>query len=129
MILSVWLMWERGLPQHSSTWRPYVDSLPDYTFSSPFWPRDVLASMTGSPVVTNSELRVKTMGQEYETIKAAVFDRYPSIFTDSFSMHEYMKAYSVVAARFWQPQELGGQVTLVPLGDMVNHNAKSETYM
>jgi len=115
--LMLWLLAERNNAE--SFWKPYIRILPtDFTFHPFFWTDEQLALTIGTGLPDSIVERRQLLPQTFKLLA----DNWvlKNNLLSSFTYDDYLWAFMIVQTRAWS---LDGKLTLVPLADMLNHEA------
>lgn len=118
--VALFLMREKMLGDDSS-WKPYIDILPEFTNSTIFWSEEELSELQGSQLM-NTTLGVKELVvNEFAKLEEEVILRDKKLFPFSITIDDFVWAFGMLRSRAFTRLQ-GQSLVLIPLADLINHN-------
>ncbi|KAG5240157.1 hypothetical protein OIU76_013536 [Salix suchowensis] len=119
--VSVALFLIREKFKEDSTWRPYLDVLPESTNSTIFWSEEELAELQGTQLLSTT-LGVKSyLQREFLKVEEEILVPHKQLFTSPVTLDDFSWAFGILRSRSFS--RLRGQnLVLIPLADLVNHS-------
>ncbi|XP_073267086.1 fructose-bisphosphate aldolase-lysine N-methyltransferase, chloroplastic isoform X2 [Populus alba] len=119
--VSVALFLIREKLKEDSTWRPYLDVLPESTNSTIFWSEEELAELQGTQLLSTT-LGVKSyLQREFLKVEEEILIPHKQLFPSPVTLDDFSWAFGILRSRSFS--RLRGQnLVLIPLADLVNHS-------
>uniref|UniRef100_A0A6M2EJN5 [fructose-bisphosphate aldolase]-lysine N-methyltransferase n=1 Tax=Populus davidiana TaxID=266767 RepID=A0A6M2EJN5_9ROSI len=119
--VSVALFLIREKLKEDSTWRPYLDVLPESTNSTIFWSEEELAELQGTQLLSTT-LGVKSyLQREFLKVEEEILVPHKQLFPSPVTLDDFSWAFGILRSRSFS--RLRGQnLVLIPLADLVNHS-------
>jgi len=110
----------------TSEWKPYIDILPELSsFSSHIlmWSEKDFEFATQTALLDHRVRSENALKKSYKRLQETLLTEQPELFPEGyFTWEKYLWSYLVVTTRAWSINERNGDLALVPLADMLNHN-------
>ncbi|KAL2904022.1 [Fructose-bisphosphate aldolase]-lysine N-methyltransferase chloroplastic [Bienertia sinuspersici] len=118
--VALFLMREKMLGDASS-WKPYIDILPDCTNSTIYWSEEELSELQGSQLL-NTTLGVKDLvANEFAKLEEEVIVPNRGLFPFDMTLNDFVWAFGILRSRAFTRLE-GQSLVLIPLADLINHS-------
>lgn len=118
--VALFLMREKKLGDASS-WKPYIDILPDSTNSTIYWSEEELSELQGSQLL-NTTLGVKDLvANEFAKLEEEVIVPHKRLFPFDITLEDFFWAFGILRSRAFTRLE-GQSLVLIPLADLINHS-------
>lgn len=117
--VALFLMREKKLGDDSS-WKPYIDILPECTNSTIYWSEEELSELQGSQLL-NTTLGVKDLVANEFTKLEEVILRHKKLFPSPITIDDFFWAFGMLRSRAFTRLE-GQSLVLIPLADLINHS-------
>lgn len=118
--VALFLIREKKLGDNSS-WKPYIDILPEFTNSTIFWSEEELSQLQGSQLL-NTTLGVKELvANEFAKLEEEVILRHKKLFPFPITIDDFFWAFGMLRSRAFTHLE-GQSLVLIPLADLINHS-------
>ncbi|XP_074274600.1 ribulose-1,5 bisphosphate carboxylase/oxygenase large subunit N-methyltransferase, chloroplastic [Silene latifolia] len=118
--VAVFLIREKKLGDASS-WKAYIDILPDYTNSTIYWSEEELSELQGSQLL-NTTLGVKELVlNEFEKLQEEVILPNKRLFPFDITIDDFFWAFGMLRSRAFTRLQ-GQSLVLIPLADLINHS-------
>ncbi|KNA14771.1 hypothetical protein SOVF_104060 [Spinacia oleracea] len=118
--VALFLMREKKLG-NSSSWKPYIDILPDSTNSTIYWSEEELSELQGSQLL-NTTLGVKELvANEFAKLEEEVLVPHKQLFPFDVTQDDFFWAFGMLRSRAFTRLE-GQSLVLIPLADLANHS-------
>ncbi|KAM3706788.1 hypothetical protein ACJW30_03G179500 [Castanea mollissima] len=110
----------------TSSWRYYLDVLPEYTNSTIFWSEEELAELQGTQLLSTT-LSVKDYVQnEFLKVEEEIIAPNKQLFPSPITLDDFFWAFGILRSRAFS--RLRGQnLVLIPLVDLINHSSSITT--
>ncbi|KAF3966066.1 hypothetical protein CMV_009800 [Castanea mollissima] len=110
----------------TSSWRYYLDVLPEYTNSTIFWSEEELAEIQGTQLLSTT-LSVKDYVQnEFLKVEEEIIAPNKQLFPSPITLDDFFWAFGILRSRAFS--RLRGQnLVLIPLADLMNHSSSITT--
>uniref|UniRef100_A0A1J3GBN1 [fructose-bisphosphate aldolase]-lysine N-methyltransferase n=1 Tax=Noccaea caerulescens TaxID=107243 RepID=A0A1J3GBN1_NOCCA len=107
--------------EEDSSWRVYLDILPESTDSTIFWSEEELAELKGTQLLSNT-LGVKVyVENEFSKLEQEILLPNKDLFSSRITVDDFIWAFGILKSRAFS--RLRGQnLVLIPLADLINHN-------
>ncbi|CAO2829550.1 unnamed protein product [Amaranthus hypochondriacus] len=118
--VALFLIREKKLGDASS-WKPYIDILPDFTNSTVFWSEEELSELQGSQLL-NTTLGVKELvANEFANLEEDIIVPHKRLFPFDVTLNDFFWAFGILRSRAFTRLE-GQSLVLIPLADLINHS-------
>ncbi|OAY59454.1 ribulose-1,5 bisphosphate carboxylase/oxygenase large subunit N-methyltransferase, chloroplastic isoform X1 [Manihot esculenta] len=119
--VSVALFLIREKLKEDSTWRPYLDILPESTNSTIYWSEEELAELQGSQLLRTTLGAKEFLQREFLKVEEEVLVPHKELFPSPVTLDDFMWAFGILRSRAFS--RLRGQnLVLIPLADLINHS-------
>lgn len=118
--VALFLMREKKLGD-SSSWKPYIDILPDSTNSTIYWSEEELSELQGSQLL-NTTLGVKELvANEFAKLEEEVIIPHKRLFPFDIKLNDFFWAFGILRSRAITRLQ-GQSLVLIPMADLINHS-------
>ncbi|KAK8934897.1 hypothetical protein KSP39_PZI015106 [Platanthera zijinensis] len=106
----------------ASSWRPYLDILPQETDSPIFWSEEELSQIRGTQLL-NTTIGVKEYVQsEFNKVEDEVILPNKHLFPKTITAADFLWAFGVLRSRAFSRLR-GDKIALIPFADLINHSS------
>ncbi|XP_006417064.2 LOW QUALITY PROTEIN: fructose-bisphosphate aldolase-lysine N-methyltransferase, chloroplastic [Eutrema salsugineum] len=104
-----------------STWRVYLDILPESTDSTIFWSEEELAELKGTQLLSTTLGVKEYVENEFSKLEQEILLPNKDLFSSRITLDDFIWAFGILRSRAFS--RLRGQnLVLIPLADLINHN-------
>ncbi|XP_031399658.1 ribulose-1,5 bisphosphate carboxylase/oxygenase large subunit N-methyltransferase, chloroplastic-like isoform X2 [Punica granatum] len=118
--VSLFLTRERLRP--NSSWRFYIDILPEKTNSTIYWSEEELAELKGTLLLRMTKEMKEYVKSEFLKIEQEIIRPNKELFPSSITLDDFYWAFGMIRSRAFS--RLTGQLAMLPLVDFINHSSK-----
>ncbi|KFK43648.1 hypothetical protein AALP_AA1G154400 [Arabis alpina] len=119
--VSVALFLIREKYAEDSSWRVYLDVLPESTHSTIFWSEEELAELKGTQLLSNTLGVKEYVENEFSKLQEDIILPNKELFSSRITLDDFIWAFGILRSRAFS--RLRGQnLVLIPLADLINHN-------
>ncbi|EOA37362.1 hypothetical protein CARUB_v10011125mg [Capsella rubella] len=119
--VSVALFLIREKYAQDSSWRVYLDMLPQSTDSTVFWSEEELAELKGTQLLSTTLGVKEYVENEFLKLQEEILLPNKDLFSSSITLDDFIWAFGILKSRAFS--RLRGQnLVLIPLADLINHN-------
>ncbi|KDP41237.1 hypothetical protein JCGZ_15644 [Jatropha curcas] len=119
--ISVALFLIREKLKEDSTWRPYLDILPESTNSTIYWLEEELAELQGSQLFRTTSGVKEYLQREFLKVEEDILIPHKELFPSPITLDDFFWAFGILRSRAFA--RLRGQnLVLIPLADLINHS-------
>ncbi|KAJ4843304.1 hypothetical protein Tsubulata_046567 [Turnera subulata] len=133
MSLAIFLIREKLNPE--STWRPYLDVLPQTTDSTLYWwvalvrflvgfqcrSEEELAELQGTQLLSTTLGLKQYLQREFVKVEEEVLVPHKQLFPSPITLEDFYWAYGILRSRTFSRLR-GENLVLIPLADLINHS-------
>ncbi|GKV22377.1 hypothetical protein SLEP1_g32257 [Rubroshorea leprosula] len=115
--------------REDSSWRVYLDILPEFTDSTVFWSEEELAELQGTQLLSTTLGVKEYLQNEFLKVEEQILLPNKQLFPSPITLDDFLWAFGILRSRAFS--RLHGQTfVLVPLADLINHSPSitSEDY-
>ncbi|CAA7031204.1 unnamed protein product [Microthlaspi erraticum] len=107
--------------EEDSSWRVYLDILPESTDSTIFWSGEELAELKGTQLLSNTLGVKEYVENEFSKLEQEILLPNKDLFSSRITVDDFIWAFGILKSRAFS--RLRGQnLVLIPLADLINHN-------
>ncbi|XP_010476435.1 PREDICTED: fructose-bisphosphate aldolase-lysine N-methyltransferase, chloroplastic [Camelina sativa] len=119
--VSVALFLVREKYSQESSWRVYLDMLPQSTDSTVFWSEEELAELKGTQLLSTTLGVKEYVENEFLKLEQEILLLNKDLFSSRITLDDFIWAFGILKSRAFS--RLRGQnLVLIPLADLINHN-------
>ncbi|KAG2297886.1 hypothetical protein Bca52824_034358 [Brassica carinata] len=119
--VSVALFLIREKYDEGSSWRVYLDVLPESTDSTIFWSEEELAELKGTQLLSNTLGAKEYLENEFLKLEQEILLPNKEMFPSRVTLDDFIWAFGILRSRAFS--RLRGQdLVLIPLADLINHD-------
>ncbi|KAG7591601.1 Rubisco LSMT methyltransferase plant [Arabidopsis thaliana x Arabidopsis arenosa] len=119
--VSVALFLIREKYEEESSWRVYLDMLPQSTDSTVFWSEEELAELKGTQLLSTTLGVKEYVENEFLKLEQEILLPNKDLFSSRITLDDFIWAFGILKSRAFS--RLRGQnLVLIPLADLINHN-------
>ncbi|KAJ0692820.1 putative [Ribulose-bisphosphate carboxylase]-lysine N-methyltransferase [Helianthus annuus] len=109
-----------------SSWRKYVDILPESTDSTIFWSEEELSEIEGTQLLSTTLSVKEYVKNEFLQVQDQVILPNKQLFPFTVTLEDFIWAFGILRSRAFS--RLRGQnLVLIPLADLINHSPSITT--
>ncbi|KAJ0450815.1 putative [Fructose-bisphosphate aldolase]-lysine N-methyltransferase [Helianthus annuus] len=110
----------------ASSWRKYVDILPESTDSTIFWSEEELSQIEGTQLLSTTLSVKEYVKNEFLQVQDQVILPNKQLFPFTVTLEDFIWAFGILRSRAFS--RLRGQnLVLIPLADLINHSPSITT--
>lgn len=119
--IALFLLREKAMGADSS-WRPYLDILPEETDSPIFWSEEELSQIQGTQLLSTTIGVKEYVQSEFTKVEDEVILPNKHLFPKTITAADFLWAFGMLRSRAFSRLR-GDKISLIPFADLINHSS------